>query len=387
MYRFRIIPFALVLSALVGCSKSGSVYNSYREVEQLRLVQTVGIDKSGGEIALSVSTGQGASEATAPILMTAQAQSITGAMALLQDYSVSEDLYYAHTKYIILGAGAAQDGIEQYLDYIERTPQLRLNTSLFVMREGTAEELVRGVGGESYDISTDLNSLTQDAQKHGEYYVFTCRDTAKSLAASGCALVCALETREMEPVSSESEGEGLAAFPCGYCVIKDGAAVGYITGEDATAVSILTDKVGDMSLALDDGMGGCTTVQLTGSKCKITAVPQGSTFSFNITVTLSAAVTEMQNPASLAGSGSPQELAARLEELIYSRCCAVLDASRRMNADVFGLGTAANRAYPVAFSRVSDKWDALYPNAEIRVAVSAAIERSYESAEKGGASN
>ena len=47
---------ALSLIALSGCS-GGSIYSNYREIEQLVVIQTMGIDKTDDGVCLSISSG------------------------------------------------------------------------------------------------------------------------------------------------------------------------------------------------------------------------------------------------------------------------------------------------------------------------------------------
>ena len=51
------LSFAALLALFGGCS--GSIYSNYRDVEQLQVVQTLGMDTYGQGVLLTVSTGQG----------------------------------------------------------------------------------------------------------------------------------------------------------------------------------------------------------------------------------------------------------------------------------------------------------------------------------------
>ena len=60
----RCLPLILALSLLLsGCS--GSIFTNYREIEQMQLIQTLGVDRIGNRLSVSVSGGH-SSETTKP---------------------------------------------------------------------------------------------------------------------------------------------------------------------------------------------------------------------------------------------------------------------------------------------------------------------------------
>lgn len=374
-----IIIISLLLSAFSGCSLSGMVYENYHELEQLRLVEVMGIDRSDEGTVLSVAAGPGVGENTALILMHAQAPSITDAVETLQSYSASEDLFYSHAQYLIFGEEAARTGLSHYLDYVDRSPGIRMGLSVYVVRGGTAQELVEGTGGETYDVSNVLSSLERDAEKRGQIFLTTCRDLARKLARSGAGLAVALEIRDMEKVSSEAEGEGKTAVPVGFCVIRDDKAVGWITGEPAAACALLTNQSAALPIALSDGQDGETTVTLTGSKCEITPVwENGVPTRFDVSFKLSGAIVELDHPLSVLDTGSPELLAGRLEETVCEWSRQVLEHSQELDADFLGLGVLAQIAEPKLFRQLGGSWPEQFARAEFSISAQAVIERSYD---------
>ena len=96
---------AVMLSLLVFLPVSGctlSVYNNYRELERLQVIETVGFDAAeDGGVTLSISAGRDAS-GREPVRASASAQSVTEAMQELQDRSRSDELFFYGTGCICL---------------------------------------------------------------------------------------------------------------------------------------------------------------------------------------------------------------------------------------------------------------------------------------------
>lgn len=174
---------AVMLSLLVFLPVSGctlSVYNNYRELERLQVIETVGFDAAeDGGVTLSISAGRDAS-GREPVRASASAQSVTEAMQELQDRSRSDELFFYGTGCILLGEAAAAE-TARWLELIARSESLRLDTPLFIVRSGEASELVTEAGGEESDITQIMQALMHYAEKSGPARIYTCADAARAL--------------------------------------------------------------------------------------------------------------------------------------------------------------------------------------------------------------
>jgi len=141
MKRRLFIAIALSLLPLcAGCgADSGTIYANYRELENIEIVQTLGLDRAvGGGYTVTVSAGAGGQDEK-PLIISGKGGSIPAAMEQVQRSCDKEELFYAHTRYVLVGERAAAQGIGTLLDYIARSTQIRLDVQLFIVRGGTAE--------------------------------------------------------------------------------------------------------------------------------------------------------------------------------------------------------------------------------------------------------
>ena len=102
---------ALLLAAGMLCSgcSTGAISSNYRPVEDLELIQTIGVDRAPEGVCLSAATGK-AGEGEAPKRMTQSGVSMLAALDQLQDRTPSAELFYAQTSYLLLGEEAAAAG-------------------------------------------------------------------------------------------------------------------------------------------------------------------------------------------------------------------------------------------------------------------------------------
>ena len=99
---------ALLLAAGMLCSgcSTGAISSNYRPVEDLELIQPIGVDRAPEGVCLSAATGK-AGEGEAPKRMTQSGVSMLAALDQLQDRTPSAELFYAQTSYLLLGEEAA----------------------------------------------------------------------------------------------------------------------------------------------------------------------------------------------------------------------------------------------------------------------------------------
>ena len=296
----RCISLILTLSLLLsGCS--GSIFTNYREIEQMQLIQTLGVDRIGNRLSVSVSGGH-SSETTKLNRMTAAGPSMLSAMELLQDYTASEQLYYAHTRYVLLGETVVQDALPELIDYMARSPQLRSDIPVLIVRNGTAGDLVLRCGQEDTDITDALKSIIRDSQRRGDCTIFTLQSLISDVAESKAALLAAVEPRPLTDTEPQAEPEEITPILTGYGILKDTKLAGYLDLEDARGVNYLRNKTGTESITLPQvGQAGQVTLTLTRSRVKTAPVfaADGRITGIHVTVRAAAFVEEMEHPEEL----------------------------------------------------------------------------------------
>ena len=137
---------------------------------------------------MTISSGE-RNEGGESMLLSRNAESLATAANSLQDYAAGQELFYAHTQYFLFGQAAAEQGIERYLDYIERSTTLPMGISLFVVRGEKAETLMTRSGDGQYDTGQSLTALKDVVNRRGDNHIFTCADTARALSENGAALI------------------------------------------------------------------------------------------------------------------------------------------------------------------------------------------------------
>lgn len=368
---------ALLLAAGMLCSgcSTGAISSNYRPVEDLALIQTIGVDRAPEGVCLSAATGK-ACENEAPKRMTQSGVSMLAALDQLQDRTPSAELFYAQTSYLLLGEeAAAAGGLAPLLDFIARDPDMRLSAPLFIVRGGTAQQAVMETGDDKADVTEALAALEKDIALDGTSHAYSCTDIARALAGSGCAAVGAVACVR----TPESEGGKLALAPAGYAIFRGGDYLGCIAPETARGASMLLGVVTNGDIAVRDGDG--STVMLTLDTCRAAIRPvwDGGTLArVDVTLRLRAGISELRTPRRITAQAYQDELNAALAALVTGWAEDVIAASQALGADFLGVGQALAIGGGRRWAAIRDDWPAVWQAVPVRVTVSADVGRTFD---------
>lgn len=367
---------ALSLAAgLCGCS-GGSIYSNYREIEELMIVRTMGFDLSDEGIRLSVSAGasgngsESSDDAAARSALHAEAPGVSLAMGTIQDYSAREDLFFAHTSYLVIGEDAAREGLDPILSFIKRSAFMRLDVPVFAVLKGEASGLILGAENSQYSATEVLRSLERNVKKRGDCIVSTAGELSGELSSTGSALICAIELVNAE--AAVSGAQALTAIPAGYAIIRDGKMVGSLPMESARAVNLLMNRAGPSEIAIStDNCTACVQFD----KCSAEFSPRtenGQLCGIDLSLTLSAALIEF------SGSYDEEKMNLALESTLYRWTDEVLRTAAQLGCDFLHLGNTLERQSPEKLYGLSTRLEELLPQLQYNIYVDAQIKRSFD---------
>ena len=409
----RFLSLLITMCALPALSGCSSIYSNYREIQQLMVVQTMGIDREKGGVQVSMAAAAEASGG-GPRRMSAQGSTITAAIDRAYKLSYEEEIFFSHVNHLLVGEAAAEEGLDAFLDYVSQSPTMRIDIPLYIVRGSTANQAVMEVGDSSKGISEVMQTVHESFASPSNSRVFTVADTINSLLRYGSALVCAVEcvpsSESISPEKSESaqqsdgqntqEGEGqnaqqgeeqnaqeeegqnaqdktqgenpLMAVPAGYAVIRDGKLCKFIEPEEAVAVGLLTGSLPITAITVTDRNGKNASLELNQGSADIVPVwgGKGQLKGLNIQAQVSASVLETDNWQQGSSNEYINHLTAQLESAVSQRLSSLLRTSMKLKADFLGLAGQVERKSPENYRLLSQHFSELLPGLELQITVS-----------------
>ena len=321
----------LLLCLVPGLTGCGGLRGQRRELAQLRLMESVGLDAAPGGLILSLSSAP--SEEEEARCFSAAGSSLTQAMEQLQSRA-GEELFCGHLQNILVGELYAQGAPEALLSAVCRSSDLRLDQPVFLVLDGTAREALES--------GTALERLSPDREQAGS--LSTAGGILRDLDRQGSSLIRALR---LQPSAREGE-DGPTLAPAGYGVLGKEGLLATLTQEEAMAAELLTGTLSPCPLLLRDGRGRTVTLELQEADRSLRPLfdRQGTLTGLAVSVTVRATVLEIEGFPSVAEEDYREELTALLEKELHHRLQQLLQHSRDLEADFLGLGRQLELASP-----------------------------------------
>ena len=365
MKKARSLLYIIILVPLLtGC---GSIYSNFRELEHMLVIQTMGIDRREGSIELSLASA--ADKSSGPVRLSGQGESVTSAIDRVRRRSYEDELFCSHINHIVLGEDCARQGVEDILAYICRSPDIRIDVPLYVVRNGTAADLVMDSGSDTIGASEILDGIQVSLSGRDAFRSFTAAEVARSLARNGSALICALEYTE---AAKDSEEDNKTATVSGYAILRNGALCGFLDRDQAIAAGLLLNDPGISDITVRGADRKPVTIEIDRGSSVVQPVTDetGKLTGLEIFVQVGASVAET--------SGDPagtDYLTARLEATVSRQVGELLTSAKELGADFLGLGSRIERHLPDEL-RETGSFAELLPELEFRVHVLGELEHT-----------
>lgn len=372
MKRFLIILicilFIIPLIHLSGCTQGR--FTDQRDIERLLPVQTMGFDREETGISVTLATSSILNN-TAPMVLTGLASGIEPALTRLQDYSPKDDLYLDHVQYIIIGETMAEDDITPVLDWVERSPFMRMDTLVFLAKNN-AEDTIVSASGEMTDISQRLYSLEQESSARGQH-IYTLLDIASGLADRGNALCLAVESASSDGTvySSQSSSAGNALLPAGYGVLQDGKLIAYLSQKESLGVMLFKQPPTGTEVEIEG-----TTLELLQGNASVSGQwsDDGKLTGLSVTANVTAGIMERDPSSSLDLDTLNRAFTDTAEQWLYD----AVTRSQALSCDFLALEDKVLSERPKNGNRASLSWSEVFPTLPVTVQVKTEIQRGYD---------
>ena len=403
----RGLSLLIIICMLLSLSGCSGIYSNFRELERLLVIQTMGIDFAEEGVGISLASGAN-SDGSSPVRLFSTGVSVTSAVAHILSYSQEQELFLSHTSHVVLGEEAAKNGINGYLSYICRSPNLRTDIPLYIVKGGTAQEAVMQVGDGSKGISEVLEAVRANVDERGDSKAFSASDLLRDLERNGSGLICAIECspsiqeggEKQEGSSGSSSGTDSAESPdttgasgggekqdqekqaitvaaVGY-VIRGDRLCAYIDKEQAIGVGLLLNIVGISNIVVKDRYATPVTLELDQGSSEIKPVwaEDGSLEMLDIQIKAAANIAEIGGGGHFSEPDYEDYLTAQLETAVSERVSSVIQLSKTLQADFLGLGNIVEMDDAEKYRALGGDFASLLPGLTVRISVSGQIKHT-----------
>ncbi|MCO1603277.1 Ger(x)C family spore germination protein [Desulfosporosinus nitroreducens] len=357
-----------------------------RELPALGIVMGVGIDKAEGTDKLEITTqiiktselksstpeegGAGSSSSGGGAYWNVK-NSGESMFSTIRGFThrTSRKLYFPHNQIIIFGQSLAKQGIQEYLDFLLRDQETRLEVLMLVAE----------------DKSSDILSVKSHLEKIPSVGV---SDLMDSQAANSQTIVIRLNqfvTRIMSPttapiapiISIKGKADNKELEVSGTAVFKRDKLIGQMNKEETRGLLWVINEVksGIIDIECPD-QEGTVSLEIINAKSKITSEIINNKPYIKIDVKEEGNIGDQSCTASLVSPDAVAALEEKKNEAIKDEIESALSKAKKLNADVFGFGEVIHKKHPKEWEEMKDDWDKIFPDLEVEILVKAKLRRS-----------
>ncbi|MGI5971816.1 MAG: Ger(x)C family spore germination C-terminal domain-containing protein [Oscillospiraceae bacterium] len=356
-----------------------------RELSELQFVRVMGCDSEpDGTVTLSCSVSALSTDKQDKALMLRKnAPSLTEAALKIETFT-ENTIFFGFNDFMLLGEDAARSGLKQWLDYTERDMYQRLDTSLIVVKGGTAGSVVEAVAADGEPLSPRLDSMEESFGSLPVPAHYSVREVLSQLERVGCAICQAVELAPPEKGDESTDREhpdgggdkGKTMKPAGYAVFSEGRLAGFIDIDKLAAANILLDRKTIIPLTVDMPEGGRAALLMMKQETEYNPLyGKDELEKLSLDVELSLNLNELIN-VSIPFDKALAQIEEQVSEKIKDDIVGLLDKSQANGGDWFDLGHSVRYAKPYKWKYTD--WKAQFPDLPIEVNVKTIISRTFE---------
>ncbi|MEH7418448.1 Ger(x)C family spore germination protein [Neobacillus drentensis] len=353
--RRELNDLAIVLGWGMDLNKDGNLVSSAQIVVPAKL------GSSGGGGKGSASAGQGY------FLESATGKTATDTSQNMQT-KLSRKIFASHRRVIVIGEDLARNGLAKMTDEFSRNPEVRLRTDLFVVRGSTAQEFL--------SIPYQLESIPALAPlKIQERISGRASSTYKEFLVEANSEGSNATLPMVEIINSAAKGDA-GQVPSKTFRVRGRAIfnnnlqmIGSLTPSEVRNRFWVRGELMENTLTVyvPEGKG---TISFVGRKYKSKIKPllQGNKIRFTIFLSGKGVIKENNTNLDLKNPSHLKAVERALNQNVPKDVSqTIVHVQKDYKADIFGLGNAFHRKYPMKWKKIKANWQNEYSEADVVV--------------------
>ncbi|MFM9282280.1 Ger(x)C family spore germination protein [Paenibacillus jiagnxiensis] len=386
----KIVMMLLMVMLLSSC------WNR-TELNELWVTAATGVDYRDGQwevsyqiivpSAMAGGAGNGSGGGSQPALHVYTVKGDTIHQALnLSSLETSRRIYVAHNRVVFIGKTAAEQGLDQLIDYYFRNSEAR-ETVLMLYTDGDASAMLKKLAPPEKLAGAAYAELISKESKQVSIFPDTSvYDFALSLHsdAKGIGMpVAALKGENSEENEKELESldivkktsTPLKMTLSKLAVFQEGRFAGLLNRKESLGLSWLAGKVQNTEIAFpcNDKKTKRSSYMINSSHTQLVPKYNGYRYTMQVRVKVDGSITEFGCKKNLSKIGEIRKLEKQIEKEIEDTIDEGWKGTQKLGVDTVGYGDIIHRKYPKKWREMKGDWPAEFRRMEIDVQVDALI--------------
>ena len=360
----KILLMILILANslfLAGCW-------NYREIDTLRFVAGIAIDKSetGDQYLLTVETvdiKNGGESIMSSNTITVAGDTLLDAKKNMDSIS-GKKLYFAHARVAVLSQDVAKEGAVKVIDWLARNAELREDIEVLVSQESTAKAILETGSKTDQIISFELDKVLKNQKTIANAPEKELWNLINDLGGNGISAVLPL-------VSLKKVNSRTLPSVVGTAVFKKDKLVGFLNDDDTRDLLFIQNKVDGGSLVQNgegDNAGSKVSLKILDNRTKLKPVEKDGNVEISIEIKTTVAIDEIEGTENYIDEPGRLRLEKTAEESMKkSNENVIQEVQMKYNSDIFGFGAKVKADMPGTWKEIETLWDDKFKDLKVSV--------------------
>lgn len=326
-----------------------------RDIDQRSIVLGVAFDQTEENaemmmtleipLLMTINGENGANEETSVLLSTTG--KTPAQMATHFERRNWRQLFFGHTKIVLISEALAREGIQPFIDFFDRNPHIDRRLNL-VIAQGEARTVLEAENPREPLASVYLKNMLEVQAKTSRVITRNFQDSLIRLEDNGDAILPRVRATETELTIG------------GGALIKDWKLIAWLDENEARAAQFLHDRVdgGRMTVTIDTMV---YTYSILTAKTRIRPLLQNGVLSMEIKIESEGNIVEVFSYTKDHQSlHSIKEINQKINQLIHEEVMHLLNKLQYLQVDAIGFEQRIRRRYPNFMRQYNDNWSQQY---------------------------
>lgn len=326
-----------------------------------------------------VSTGsQGGGSGQAYYIETATGTDVTQVAQNMQT-KVSRQLFAGHRRDLFIGEALAKRGVDHIMDEFSRNPDVRLRTDIFVVKGGTANNLLKTPTPLEKMPALAALKLHQQIGGLGDVALANFLIDASTEGSSPTLPVMEMisGSHEQDDGPTDETSQKRFAYAGRAVFDKDLKLTGYLNPQEAKDAFWVKGQLKFLTITGFVPQGkGAVSLDLTKLGKTIRPSLRGEHITLSVVLTGQGMIRENNTDLDLAQAKNLQIAEDAFDKETEKQVQQVITkVQKQYKADIFGFGESIHKKYPYQWKVLKKNWETEFPKADVAVKVHLSVKR------------
>ena len=396
MKKYLLAGVLLVLSFLMnGCGEK-TFLPERKELVDLELIEAIGIDKSPDnteDIRVTITSkmdkqGAGAgrmeekgqaAQGGGVVVVSSEGKTVFEAARKFQTYN-KKQVFWGHADVYIIGEEAAREDLIKYLDFLSRGQEVRHNSSIFIVKDTTAEELLAISKTGALYVPLLLNNILKSTgfmSVSGKLELIELMGRLDDEYSD--IIIPAVHIAQKDPIGQKKdESDEIEIRLEGYAVFKDAKLIAFADKQESMGINFITNKVKLGVVNVKDSTDREVALEIIKANTKIIPRFDGDTVSVLVKAAVESSVVEMHSTIDIFNEDELEKLEEQQADVIRRYMEEAVRLAQINNSDILGIADRIYHMHPVKWQSLKGRWKEIFPNMRFDFEVASAVKRTYD---------